>query len=118
MSVASDDSGESSSGDESLGGVQGFTIPMELAIGGSPVPGVVLGAGSWPVHVPSAQYEFGRGDYAKTESASYGSIAMLGPFIDVYPAAIVSYIDVGAVPAVPNYFYAVRAESCSGLDGP
>jgi len=46
VSVASDDSGESSSGDESLGGVQGFTIPMELAIGGSPVPGVVLGAGS------------------------------------------------------------------------
>ena len=50
------------------------------------VPGVVLGAGSWPVHVPSAAYEFGRGDYTKTESASYGSIAMLGPFIDVYPA--------------------------------
>lgn len=87
VSVADDTSSESSSSDESFGGVQGFTIPMELAIGGSPVPGVVLGAGSWPVHVPSAAYEFGRGDYTKTESASYGSIAMLGPFIDVYPAA-------------------------------
>lgn len=71
---------------ESSGGVTGFTVPFELALGGAPTPGVVLGFGSWGMHVPSAEYTFGRGDYSRTESASYGSVSMLGPFVDVYPA--------------------------------
>lgn len=86
VSNADDASGESQSGDESIGGVQGFGVPLELAIGGSPTPGLVIGGGSWAVHVPSADYTQGRGDYAKTESASWSSISMLGPFIDIYPA--------------------------------
>ncbi len=71
---------------ESSAGAQGATVPVELAIGGTPSPGVVIGGGSWAVHVPSATYTAGRGDFTSEETADYGSISMLGPFVDVYPA--------------------------------
>jgi hypothetical protein len=75
------------SGDsESSGGALGFTVPTELAIGGAPVPGFVLGAGWWSINVPVASYTSGRGDFEKEEDGSYGSISMLGPFADIYPA--------------------------------
>lgn len=79
------DGGESASSSRD-GGLLGFTVPVEFAIGGSPTPGVVIGGGAWGLHVPAGQYTVGRGDYAKTETASYGAMTMLGPFIDVYPA--------------------------------
>ena len=71
---------------DSSGGALGFTVPVELAIGGAPAPGFVLGAGSWAIHVPAATYSAGRGDFEREEDASYGSISMIGPFADIYPA--------------------------------
>ena len=64
--------------------VSGVTIPVEVAIGGTPAPGLALGAGIYGLHLPSAQYTAGRGDYVRKGSAEYGAISMFGPFIDVY----------------------------------
>jgi hypothetical protein len=66
-------------------GVTGFTVPVEFALGGTPAPGLVIGGGSYAVHVPSANYTTGRGDFVLEEGADYGSITMVGPFIDGYP---------------------------------
>lgn len=65
-------------------GVVGVAIPVELALGGTPAPGFAIGVGSYAVHVPSARYSSGRGDYTVDERAEYGSISMLGPFFDYY----------------------------------
>jgi len=64
--------------------VTGFAIPVEFALGGTPTPGLVIGVGSYAVHIPSAKYKAGRGDYAVEERAEYGSISMIGPFVDYY----------------------------------
>ena len=64
--------------------VTGFAIPVEFALGLTPTPGLVIGVGSYAVHVPSAKYASGRGDYAVEERAEYGSISMIGPFVDYY----------------------------------
>lgn len=65
-------------------GVVGMAIPVEFALGGTPAPGFAIGVGSYAVHVPSAKYSSGRGDYSVEERAEYGSISMLGPFFDYY----------------------------------
>lgn len=62
----------------------GVAIPVEFALGGTPAPGFAIGVGSYAVHVPSALYSTGRGDYAISERADYGSISMFGPFFDYY----------------------------------
>jgi hypothetical protein len=62
----------------------GFTIPTELAFGGTPAPGVVIGGGFYTLHAPSLKYTQGRGDYVKEEDADFGQVGMLGPFLDVY----------------------------------
>jgi hypothetical protein len=64
--------------------VGGVAIPVELALGGTPAPGVVLGAGVYGVHLPAARYTVGRGDYVEEGDADYGALSMVGPFIDVY----------------------------------
>jgi hypothetical protein len=71
---------------DSTGGGAGMTVPVELAIGGSPTPGFVLGFGSYAVNMPGVTYTGGRGDFVVEEEGDYGSIAMLGPFADIYPA--------------------------------
>jgi hypothetical protein len=71
---------------EAAGGGVGFTVPVELAFGGTPTPGFVIGAGSWAVHAPALTHTSGRGDFVREAEASYGSISMLGPFADIYPA--------------------------------
>lgn len=64
--------------------IGGLVVPMELAIGGTPSPGVVIGGGLYGFHLPSAKYTYGRGDFVTEEDAEYGSVGMIGPFIDVY----------------------------------
>jgi hypothetical protein len=65
-------------------GVSGVTIPVEFALGGTPARGLVVGGGAWGVHIPSAEYTAGRGDFVKSERADYGAISMIGPFMDGY----------------------------------
>ncbi len=67
-------------------GQQGFTVPFEIAIGGSPTPGFVIGGGVWSLNVPAAQNTVGRGDFAKTDTAAYGGLTQLGLLFDLYPA--------------------------------
>jgi hypothetical protein len=83
--TAENDSSDSSSGNPDAG-QQGFTVPVELAIGGSPAPGFVIGGGVWSVNVPAGEYTVGRGDHTKKETADSGGLTMLGPFFDLYPA--------------------------------
>jgi hypothetical protein len=71
---------------ESMGGAHGFTLPVEIAIGGSPTPGFVLGFGSWGINLVDTTHTTGRGDFVQEADASTGGIVMLGPFADVYPA--------------------------------
>jgi hypothetical protein len=67
-------------------GSHGVTIPVEFSLGGTPAPGVVIGGGSWAVHVPAATNVTGRGDATTEADADYGAISMLGPFIDIFPS--------------------------------
>jgi hypothetical protein len=71
---------------ESSGDAQGFTIPFEFALGGSPTPGLVLGVGWWDTHLPAVTYSAKRGESSLEETADYGAVGTFGPFIDVYPA--------------------------------
>ena len=71
---------------EPLGRGTGATIPVEFALGGTPTPGFVIGAGSWAVHVPGGTHSSESGEVTREAEASYGSISMLGPFADIYPA--------------------------------
>ncbi|HEY6727070.1 MAG TPA: hypothetical protein VI197_23715 [Polyangiaceae bacterium] len=64
--------------------VSGVAIPVEVALGGTPAPGFAIGVGSYAVHVPSAKYSAGEGEYEIGERAEYGSISMIGPFFDYY----------------------------------
>jgi hypothetical protein len=65
--------------------ITGFVIPVEVAFGGTPAPGIVLGGGFYTIHAPAAHYAVGRGDFAIEETADYGSVGMIGPFLDAYP---------------------------------
>jgi hypothetical protein len=86
LAAATDETEGSGSHHHADGGQQGFTVPFELAIGGSPTPGFVLGGGWWQLNVPAGEYTVGRGDMTQKETAGYGGLTMLGPFMDLYPA--------------------------------
>jgi hypothetical protein len=71
---AGDDSVESST-------LAGLAIPLELAMGGTPAPGLVIGIGSYGAGIPSPKAQ--NGDQALvTENSQV--FATIGPFIDYY----------------------------------
>jgi hypothetical protein len=64
--------------------VESFAVPLELAIGGTPAPGLVIGVGSygsiWPT--PHATLKnFGR---SLESDAGPVVVSSLGPFVDYY----------------------------------
>lgn len=64
--------------------VGGIAIATELAFGGTPAPGIVLGGGIYNLSIPSAKYTVGRGDFVREEDAEFGVLTMVGPFLDAY----------------------------------
>jgi hypothetical protein len=80
---APESASESSSGYDEVGSY-GISIPVELALGGTPAPGIVVGVGAYGIHVPAATYSAGRGDFAIEDKAEYGATSMIGPFLDLY----------------------------------
>ena len=69
---------------DSLGGdvkTTGLTVPVEFALGGTPVAGIVLGVGSYGLLLPALNYDFSDGP---DESAEFGAFTTVGPFIDFY----------------------------------
>ena len=59
----------------------GIAVLSELAFGGSPLPGLVIGGGSYGASVPSTSYEVAGSEIEGGTSA----VSVLGPFIDIYP---------------------------------
>ncbi|HVJ14234.1 MAG TPA: EB domain-containing protein, partial [Polyangiaceae bacterium] len=59
----------------------GIAVLSELALGGSPLPGLVIGGGSYGASVPSTSYEVAGSEIEGGTSA----VSVLGPFIDIYP---------------------------------
>ncbi len=73
--------------DDSLPGTfetKGLTVPLEFAIGGTPVAGIVLGAGYYGVLAPSLNYALSGGGVEIDEQADFGYFTAVGPFIDFY----------------------------------
>jgi hypothetical protein len=71
--------------DEELS-LSGFSVLSELAFGGTPVPGVVIGGGIYTGNVSTTTYEVdldGGGSVSIDGSSS--TVGLIAPFVDVYP---------------------------------
>jgi hypothetical protein len=62
----------------------GIAIPVEVALGGTPVPGIVLGVGAYGLHLPSIEHELTVGDVSVSDTADWGTLTAIGPFLDFY----------------------------------
>ncbi len=63
----------------------GISVPFEVALGGTPVPGIVIGVGSYPLYLPALNYSVSVAGSDVEGSADAGSFGALGPFVDFYP---------------------------------
>jgi hypothetical protein len=61
--------------------VSGFALSTELAFGGTPAPGLVIGGGSFSMVVPAPEYAT---DGAPEVTAGTHHISGIGPFVDYY----------------------------------
>jgi hypothetical protein len=66
---------------EKAANISGFAVPVELAIGGTPAPGVAIGIGSYGASIPSPALVV-NGDPRDSENAQVFS--SIGPFVDRY----------------------------------
>jgi hypothetical protein len=67
----------------------GFGVASEIALGGSPTPGFVIGGGIYGVSVLSASVDEltdGGGSVDADIEWDPSTLSMIGPFVDVYPA--------------------------------
>lgn len=63
----------------------GFSVLSELAFGGTPVPGLVIGGGIYSANTPTTSYEFEEGDTSLSIDGKGTTVGVIGPFVDVYP---------------------------------
>ena len=75
--IAGKEKPEQGSGDAD---VTGFGIPVELAFGGTPAPGLVIGGGSYGMYVPSPKL---KSNGNETDGGAL-TISGIGPFVDYY----------------------------------
>lgn len=61
--------------------LSGLAVPIELAIGGTPVPGLVIGIGSYGAVVPSPR---ATNDGDDLDSDNSQVLSTFGPFVDYY----------------------------------
>ena len=67
------------------GKTSGFSVLSELAFGGTPIPGLVIGGGIYSANTPATSYELEEGDAAITIEGKGTTVGVIGPFVDVYP---------------------------------
>jgi hypothetical protein len=65
--------------------VSGLAGLFELALGGTPAPGIVIGGGIFTSSVSETSYEIDVDGESEEFEASGSTVGLLGPFIDVYP---------------------------------
>jgi hypothetical protein len=65
---------------------KGLTVPLEFAVGGTPVAGIVIGVGYYGLLLPALSYQMSGGGMAEVdEQAKFGAFAaVVGPFVDFY----------------------------------
>ena len=66
---------------EKAANISGFAVPVELAIGGTPAPGVAIGIGSYGASIPSPALVV-NGNHRDSENSQVFS--SIGPFVDRY----------------------------------
>jgi hypothetical protein len=65
--------------------VSAFAALSELAFGGSPMPGLVLGGGIYGASLSGIEYKGKFAGATRTYESDAAIVSMLGPFIDFYP---------------------------------
>lgn len=61
----------------------GVSIPFQLLLGGSPVPGLVIGGGLITDYAPSISVSQGGNKVSGLSASMY--LVGIGPFVDIYP---------------------------------
>ncbi len=67
------------------GKTSGFSVLSELAFGGTPIPGLVIGGGIYSANTPTTSYELEEGGAEITADGAGTTVGVIGPFVDVYP---------------------------------
>lgn len=65
--------------------VSAFAGLSELAFGGSPTPGLVLGGGIYGASLSGIEYKVNAAGTSITFKADSALVSMIGPFVDFYP---------------------------------
>jgi hypothetical protein len=93
--------------------LSGLTEHLELAIGGTPISGLVLGGGIFPTILGSPK---AKADVAPTSvSAGLVGLAVVGPFIDIYPNPRGGlHIQAAVGPAMETFSAGTAQTSCTG----
>jgi hypothetical protein len=80
----------------------GLAFVSELAFGGSPTPGFVIGGGSYGADIGSTTFKVGNEEHEDESTA----LSIVGPFIDIYPMPTSGF----HIQAAPGFALATASE--------